>query len=428
MSLAVLAALLLAAAEAPPPEARDLKEAGDRKRAAGDSAGAGQAYRAAVAVFGGYAEAHEALGEVLFAEKRLFDAAGAFEQAVQVDPGLALAWYNLGYTARRLGDLPRAREAWRRYLALRPEDLDARLGLAETLRDLGEREAAIEAFETFTGLAQPAAEEAARVEKARQAVAELRAGAPASGAAPQAPGVTEGEARPGAAIAVPPAPAVPPTTVPAPAAAAPAPAAVVDPAPAAAAPRVPVETAPPPVAPTVPTPSAPVPTPAAPDASPRPAPVIIVPVPSAIPALSEASPAGGPRSGRQAAALQKLRLGDRLLAEGDLRLALFAYQDAVNQDPRSAEARLKLGRVYLRLDHLDEAAEQFSVAAALDPGDAQVRLALEEARARVEGRAPPAGAPVIVRLPPGGSLEPASEPQPAPGQASPAQPPTARGP
>jgi len=150
-----------------------------------------------------------------------------------------------------------------------------------------------------------------------------------------------------------------------------------------------------------------------------PPPVIIVPVPAAIPAPSPAPAAGAPRSGRQASALQKLRLGDRLLAEGDTRLALFAYQDAVNQDPQSAEARLKLGRVYLRLEHLDEALEQFSVAAALDPGDAEVRRALEEVQARLDGRAPPPGSPIIVRLPAGRSLEPGPEPRPAPPGQSP---------
>jgi tetratricopeptide (TPR) repeat protein len=141
--------------------------------------------------------------------------------------------------------------------------------------------------------------------------------------------------------------------------------------------------------------------------------VIIVPVPAELPVPSPAPPAGAPRSGRQAAAQQKLRLGDRLLAEGDTRLALFAYQDAVNQDPQSVEARLKLGRVYLHLDHPNEALEQFSVAAALDPGDAEVPRALEQARARLDGRAPPPGSPIIVRLPAGGVPEPPHELQPA---------------
>ncbi len=334
MSPALLAALLLLGAQPVPPEARQLKEAGDRQRAAGDAQGAREAYQAAVAAFGGYAEAREALGEVLLGQKRFQEAAREFEQAARLEPELALAWYNLGYAARRLGDLGRARDAWRRYLALRPDDLDARLGLAESLRGLGEREAALEAYQTFVRLAEPLPDEAVRVERARGAMAALRA---------------EG--------------------------------AVSEPPPAAA-PAVP------------------------------PSPVIVVPVPAEVPDPAPAP--GAPRSGRQAAALQKLRLGDRLLAEGDTRLALFAYQDAVNQDPQNAEARLKLGRVYLAMEHLPEALEQFSVAAALDPGDAQARQALEETRARLEGRAPAPGTPIIVRVPAGGPVEPPPQPAPPP--------------
>lgn len=342
MSLAVLAALLLSAAAAPPPEARDLKEAGDRKRAVGDAPGAIEAYEAAVALFGDYAEAYRAAGEVLASQNFHLEAALAFERAVEIEPGLERAWYDLADSARHLGDLTRARDAWRRYLALRPDDLDARFGLAESLRGLGEREKAIEAFETYLGLALPIPREARRVEEARQALAALRAEA----------------------------------------------------------------TRPAPVAPSTPTATS------APTATAQP--MIVVPVPAPIPVPSSAAPpTGAGPSGRQALARQKLRLGDQVLAEGDTRLALFAYQDAVNQDPQSAEARLKLGRVYLLLGHPDEAQEQFGVAAALEPGNAEARQALEEARARQQGAAPPPGSPIIVRLPPGGEVEPGPGPLPA---------------
>ncbi len=341
MSLAVLAALVLSAAAAPPPEARDLKEAGDRKRAVGDAPGAIEAYQAAVAVFGDYAEAYRATGEVLASQNFHPEAALAFERAVEIDPGLERAWYDLADSATHLGDLTRARDAWRRYLSSRPEDLDARFGLADSLRGLGERQAAIEAFEIYLGLAVPIPREARRVEEARQTLATLRA-----------------EVASNSAVAT-------PTS-----------------------------------------------TSTASSISP-PQPVIVVPVPAQLPVPSPEAPPGAGPSGRQALARQKMRLGDQVLADGDARLALFAYQDAVNQDPRSAEARLKLGRVYLLLDHPDEAVEQFEVAAALDPGNAEAPRALEETRARLQGAAPPLGSPVIVRLPPGGEAEPGPGPLPA---------------
>lgn len=141
--------------------------------------------------------------------------------------------------------------------------------------------------------------------------------------------------------------------------------------------------------------------------------VVIVPVPDPLP-IPSARPAGdGLSSGPRAAARQKLRLGDQLLAAGDMRMALFAYQDAVNQDPQSAEARLKLGRVYLLLDHPDEALEQFGVAVALDPGAAEAREALEQARSRRGGDVPPPGSPVVARMPGGADAGRAAELPPA---------------
>ena len=141
--------------------------------------------------------------------------------------------------------------------------------------------------------------------------------------------------------------------------------------------------------------------------------VLIVPVPAQLPVPSPPPPAtGAALSGPRAAAQQKLRLGDQLLAEGDARMALFAYQDAVNQDPHSAEARLKLGRVYLLLDHPEEAAEQFGVAAALEPGMAEAREALEQARSRHGRYVPAPGSPVVARVP-GGEPDPGYEVPPA---------------
>ncbi len=143
--------------------------------------------------------------------------------------------------------------------------------------------------------------------------------------------------------------------------------------------------------------------------------VVVVPVPAPLPVSSPASPAtSAAPSGPRAAARQKLRLGDQLLAEGDTRMALFAYQDAVNQDPQSAEARVKLGRAYLLLGHPDEALEQFGVAAALDPGMAEAREALERARSGRRRDVPPPGSPVVARMPEGAEPEPVAEVPPAP--------------
>ena len=53
-------------------------------------------------------------------------AAAEFGKAVNIDPNLAAAWYNLGSVQSKLGHLDEAIKCYRRYLALAPEAGDAR--------------------------------------------------------------------------------------------------------------------------------------------------------------------------------------------------------------------------------------------------------------------------------------------------------------
>jgi tetratricopeptide (TPR) repeat protein len=94
------------------------------------------------------------------------------------------------------------------------------------------------------------------------------------------------------------------------------------------------------------------------------------------------------------AALAKLAQGDRAFLAGDRRGALFAYQDAVYLEPASTDARVKLGRAYLALRHPEQAQAQAEQVLAVDPGHAEARRLLEDARTAsrpVEAGSPPAG-------------------------------------
>lgn len=53
-------------------------------------------------------------------------AAVEFGRAINIDPNLAAAWYNLGAVQSKLGHLNEAIKCYRRYLALAPEAKDAR--------------------------------------------------------------------------------------------------------------------------------------------------------------------------------------------------------------------------------------------------------------------------------------------------------------
>jgi tetratricopeptide (TPR) repeat protein len=152
-----------------------------------------------------------------------------------------------------------------------------------------------------------------------------------------------------------------------------------------------------------------------------------VPDPGAPPAVTSApvpAPSANPL------ALQKVAMGDQFVAAKDFRLALYAYLDAVNLDPRSVPARLRLAALYARLDHLEHAIAEWEFALALDPGNSEAVRSMAEARATLERRAaglpdgggPPASTSRIYKLTP---EKPAQPPAPA-APSSAASPPAAK--
>ncbi len=98
---------------------------------------------------------------------------------------------------------------------------------------------------------------------------------------------------------------------------------------------------------------------------------------------------------------QKIAMGDEFLAAKDLRLALYAYLDAVHLSQKSVQARLRLAALYARMGHLEQAIEQWEIAQALEPGNPEAAPNIAEARATLEQRAaglPDGGAPPAPRI------------------------------
>jgi tetratricopeptide (TPR) repeat protein len=326
-----------ALAAPPAPEASIKKELGDTRRDAGDNTGALAAYREALQISPGYIEVWEEIGKLYFGVKKFGEAAEAFQRAVDIDASFANNWFNLALASRRAGDPSRSRDAFRRYLALKPEDFEARLRLADVLKQLGERDAALKEYQAVLEASEARTVTPAIGEKAREAIALLRAAQPEAAAA--SPALSAPPAAP---------PALPPAAPP-------------------AAPPVVIQ----PVAPPTPAPT-----------------VIIQPVaPPAPPVVAPAVAAAPPSP----ALLDKLALGDRLQNAGDYRGALFAFQDAVYLDPRHAVARVKLGRAYWILRYVGQAEEQWLQASTLAPNDPSIAHMIEEARKAP--RPAPAGAP-----------------------------------
>ncbi|WIL21173.1 tetratricopeptide repeat-containing S1 family peptidase [Geothrix sp.] len=83
------------------------------------------------------------LGVALDLLNRFEDAELAFHEALDMEPGYALAWLNLGCARMNAHRFPEAAEAFRKGLALRPDEADAWLRLAHCQRSAGRREAAL---------------------------------------------------------------------------------------------------------------------------------------------------------------------------------------------------------------------------------------------------------------------------------------------
>jgi tetratricopeptide (TPR) repeat protein len=128
------------------------------------------------------------------------------------------------------------------------------------------------------------------------------------------------------------------------------------------------------------------------------------------PAAAATAPAPG---GVSAGAAPHIKEGDRAFTSKKYRDALFAYQDALQIDPRSVEALAKAGDSYAKLGYGDEAIDHWNRALALDPSYSAARDSLSAYQARRSGKAAEASAPPVAPAAAPGSAPPAAAP-PAP--------------
>lgn len=131
---------------AQPSNARFMNHLGDAYCALGRIDEAEARYREAVALCGGYAEAHNNLGKLLLKAGRLNDAVDAFRQVLALQPDCADAYYNLGIALQDLGCPGRAEDAYRRALSLNPHHANACNNLGNVLLKLGRRKEAEESY------------------------------------------------------------------------------------------------------------------------------------------------------------------------------------------------------------------------------------------------------------------------------------------
>jgi tetratricopeptide (TPR) repeat protein len=88
------------------------------------------------------------LGNALYANGRLSDAAAAQKRSLQLRPDYALAWFNLGLATQDGDDLEAAADSYRQAVRIDPNLAEAYNNLGMVLREMGNDAGALEQFDT----------------------------------------------------------------------------------------------------------------------------------------------------------------------------------------------------------------------------------------------------------------------------------------
>ncbi len=171
------------AAVNPSPAARTAFDRAEKALEANQLDQAVAGYKEALVSTAGWAPALNGLGSALFKQNKREEAISQFKAAVEADPAFKLGWFNLGYATRKTQDFKTAAAAYEKYTQLDTKDADGFYGLGESYRQLGENAKAIAAYEEFLKKETRPSEQK-WIDKAKDAIAQLKAAAPAAAAAP----------------------------------------------------------------------------------------------------------------------------------------------------------------------------------------------------------------------------------------------------
>ncbi len=163
LSLALCATALAGPAE----DAKTAETAGDRLAAL-------DAWRRAIEADPTSPEAYVSLARLQIRMKDPGGAVATLEQLVERVPTYKRGRYRLAFGLRKARRYREAADHYRQYIAGAPADPDAQFGLAESLRQLGDREGALDAYRTYVKL-ELRPSEAKWVRRANEEIARLEA-------------------------------------------------------------------------------------------------------------------------------------------------------------------------------------------------------------------------------------------------------------
>ena len=125
----------------------------EARRAAGDAACAEASFRTAIQLDPAYADAHNALGQLLLDRQQLEESAACFFRAAEFAPDLPQPHFNLGVARMMQGRFAEAAESLRRAVALDPHLAPAWLNLGGALQSLRRIDEAADALERAVAIA-----------------------------------------------------------------------------------------------------------------------------------------------------------------------------------------------------------------------------------------------------------------------------------
>ncbi|MGC8928391.1 MAG: tetratricopeptide repeat protein [Myxococcota bacterium] len=342
--------------------ADNLAQQGDAAYAEKNYDKAIELYKASLKINGKNWRVHESLGNAYFKAKRYPEAAASYAEALGYNPQLVSAYYNIGYSYLKAGLFNEAIKYLEKYISLKSDDPDGVYRLAEAYYSVGEKENAIKNYEKFLSMANKDVKQS-KIDDAKAKLNELK------GSSKQNPAVV---------VAPIPSTSQPATTS----------------TPALSTPSI--------SAPSVVTPSVP-----APATAPSPVTSFAKQSTNTTPPTENIKPDRQPTqsttnnantsdtSTMKTATLANdpayeiVKEADGHLANGNYRLAISTYRDALIRNPNSIQAHYNLGIALAKIDRLEQAISEWEKVLQLDPNNSGAKENINRAKARLSGKSSP---------------------------------------
>ena len=364
MSAVIFFILVLLAFAAYSQDAESLRAQGDEAYKAKDYDKAIELYKASLKINGKNWQVHESLGNAYFKAKRYTEAAASYAEALGYNPQLISAYYNIGFSYLKAGLYNEAIKYLEKYVSLKSDDPDGYYRLGEAYYSVAEKENAIKNYEKFLSMANKDVSQK-KIDDAKAKLAELKGSSTATGSTVVAPAPAVSPS--GAAAATPSSTVVPSTPV-------------VVPVPAPATPSTGAASPSTQVASTTTNPQATNPQPlASPVSPPAGSPPAVQTTPSTASGVAmNSSLANDP-------AMDIVKEADGHLANGNYRLAITTYRDALVKNPNSIQAHYNLGIALAKVERYEQAIAEWEKVLQLDPNNEGAKENIRRARAKMSG-------------------------------------------